>query len=92
MDHDHTRHPPGEEVPESETLARILRLAESNAREIGEARLELAEMRGLLDAWRNARGAIRTLTFISATARWLAWVGGSIAVFIFWLKSGGNPP
>ena len=39
----------------------------------------------LLEAWTDAKGALKALAWIGATARWLVAVSGACALFYFFI-------
>lgn len=39
----------------------------------------------LLEAWNDAKGALKALAWIGATARWIVAVSGACAMFYFFL-------
>lgn len=72
----------------AESLAKLLEQANKNAADLTAMRDEVGEMRELLTAWRNARGAIRIIQVISATLKWCAMLGGSVALIWYSIKHG----
>jgi len=42
----------------------------------------------LLEAWSDAKGALKALALIGGIARWITAVAGASALFYMWLKKG----
>ena len=56
-------------------------LAEIRAKQQEQA-VDIKELRGLLEAWRSAKGAIRVLGWIGAVSKWIA--GAGIGLGLLW--------
>lgn len=47
-----------------------------------------ANTKELLEAWSDAKGALKALALIGGIARWVTAVAGASALFYMWLKKG----
>lgn len=73
----------------SETLEKILEQSEKNNTELAALRTEVADVADLLQAWRNARGLVRTIHTLGRVAVWSASVAASFAAIGYLIKTGG---
>lgn len=75
MSHPHPEHPPLADLAGGDPFR--VQLA-SDVAAIRQSQDELAadvkEMRGLLEAWRSAKGAIRVLGWVGTAAKWVGYV------------------
>lgn len=59
--------------------------------DVAEIKETLDSVKDLLEAWKNAKGAVRVIYILGTTVKWLVVVGVSISAIIFFLKNGVWP-
>lgn len=88
MSHPHPEHPPLADLAGGDPF-RVQLAAEMAAlrQSQDDIAADVRELRGLLEAWRSAKGAIRVLGWIGAVAKWVGGVGVGLGLLWAALKA-----
>jgi len=59
-------------------------------KDLQEIKATLAEMREIVDAWKDAKGFIKTIRIIGEVLKWLVAIGATVGVIWFFFTGRGG--
>lgn len=70
------------------SIEKLIRCQEQMTQQLDTVNSTMQEMSEVLAAWRNARGAIKTIQVLADICRWTAYLAVSIGAIWYFLKTG----